>query len=389
MKDIPLIAIDALGIDQPGGARTAILDLFNTLFKIRSRWRYLVFLSRSEPLLTSFPNVRQIVLPVRKGLLARVLIQILMPYMVLRHNVDLVHFTKSQGGLVWGAKVVLTIFDVTTLRHPELHSPQAVWVWRCLQPIVSRHADAVVALSNNAAHDIHQILHVPEEKIAIVPCAAQSSCSAQLAGDSIVRIKARYDLPERYMLFVGILARKKNLLTLLRALSILQERGIGFPPLILVGPRYRFSDASEEILELVEELGLGQRVRYIGPVASNELAPFYSAADIFLMPSIHEGFGIPCLEAMKCGTPVIASRASALPEVVGEAGLLVDDYMSPVAWAAQIARLLSDAELRADLAEKGESRAQRFTWERSAQMLAALYERLLDIPHLGGISGFA
>lgn len=378
-KDIPLIAIDALGIDQPGGARTAILDLFHALFEIRPRWRYLIFLSQCEPLFTSFPHVRQIILPARKGLLARALIQVLMPYTVLRYNVDLVHFPKSQGALVWGAKVVLTLFDVTTLHHPKLHSRQAVWVWRRLQPIVARYADAVVTLSNNAARDIHKMLRVPQAKITIVPCAPQSDCNVQPGDGNLAGVQARYNLPEHYMLFVGILARKKNLSTLLRALSILEKKGVDFPPLILVGPRYRLSDASDEILELVTKLGLDHRVRYIGPVASHELALLYSAADVFLMPSLHEGFGIPCLEAMKCGSPVIASRASALPEVIGNAGLLVDDYMSPAAWAAQIARLLNDPELRADLIEKGQSRAQEFTWERSAQKLAVLYERLMGI----------
>jgi glycosyltransferase involved in cell wall biosynthesis len=374
---LPLIAIDALGIDQPGGGRTAVLYLFDMLFQIRPEWRYIVFVSQEEPLFSRHPSVRQIVLPLRKGFLARGLVQLLMPFTVLRYKVDLVHFTKSQGAFVIGAKKVLTLFDVTTLRHPEIHSKQAVFYWRHIQPIMARNMDAVVTISKDAANDLKKLLGVPQEKVHIIYCAGQFSGSDQPPKTDFDVVRESYGLPQKYLLFIGILALKKNLVTLIHALKILKQEGIDFPPLVLVGPRYHISDAGE-IFSLIEQLDLTSRIIYTGPVDSQELETILSHAEIFLMPSIHEGFGIPCLEAMACGVPLIASKASALPEIVEDAGILVEEFMAPQEWARSIAILLKNPDERDKLAERGLQRSKDFTWQRSAQTLASLYENLLS-----------
>jgi len=368
----PIIAVDAIGIDQPGGARTAVLCLFRALAELQPDWQLLIFVSQREPALAAFGNVRQIILPARKGWWARVLIQMLMPYIVWRYDVDLVHFTKSQGGLVWGVKVVLTLFDLTTLHHPEIHSPLAVWYWRFGQPLMARFSDAVVTLSLNAARDIQNFYAVPPNKITIVPCAPQFE-EAELEKRSAL---TELNLPPTYLLFVGALALKKNLTTLIEAYNLLRQRRADAPALVLAGPRYTLSDASA-IFNQICLLGLEPFVHYLGPVKDAVLPELYRRAQVFLMPSMHEGFGIPCLEAMRCGTPVIASRAASLPEVVGEAGALITDYMSPQAWADGIQAVLDDPARRAELVARGRQRAQTFSWSRSARVLADLYQRLL------------
>ncbi len=371
----PTIAVDALGIDEPGGGRTAVLFLFRALAELRPGWRFIVLVSRREAAFDQLANVRQVVLPARKGWWARGLLQAYVPYLVWRHRVDLVHFAKSQGAVVFGARSVLTLFDVTTLRHPEFHRRDAVWYWRYVQPVMGRLADAVVTLSEDAAGDLVKLLHIPRPKITVVPCAGQfdAECPAAAAG---AEAPESASLPDRYLLFVGAVAIKKNLATLIRALARLRQRLADPPCLVLVGPRYSKSDAGA-IFELVRELDLEAHVRYLGVVPEASLPGLYRRALLFLMPSVHEGFGIPCLEAMACGAPVVASRASALPEVIGEAGVLVDDYSSPEAWAAAIEPLVTDAGRRAELAEKGRQRVRQFTWPNSAQILADLYERLL------------
>jgi glycosyltransferase involved in cell wall biosynthesis len=190
-------------------------------------------------------------------------------------------------------------------------------------------------------------------------------------------IKEKYNLPDEYLLFVGVLALKKNLATLIKAFGWLQEQGEKFPPLLIIGPKYKLSDAST-IFALIRSLNLTQRVHYLGPVLTSELMWIYRHAKIFLFPSIHEGFGIPCLKPA-CQTPVLASRASAIPEVIGEAGCLVADYMSPQAWAKSISKLLSDQELRSALVQKGLVQVQKFSWTTSAEKLATLYTQLLDL----------
>lgn len=379
----PRIAIDALGIDQPGGGRTAVLYLFRALFELRPDWQITIFLSRREPLLGPFGNVRQIIVPGRKGIWARLLMQALMPYWVWRHRVDLVHFAKSQGSKVWRTKTVLTLFDATTLRHPEIHSHLAVWYWRNLQPIMARWSDAIVTLTNHAARDLQELLTIPASKITVVPCASQFA-SLPPAAPIPQRVSERLAaLPETYLLFVGMLALKKNLTTLIRAMAVLRQRQTRPPVLILAGPRrYELSDASTQVFDLIKQLDVETLVRYVGEVDEASLPELYRRARLFVMPSLHEGFGIPCLEAMACGTPVIAARASALPEVVGDAGVLVDEYLSPEAWAMQIEQLLADSARHADLAERGKRRAQSFNWRCSAQILAQLYEQLLARPSL-------
>lgn len=373
-----LIVVEALGIDQPGGGRTAVLYLFNALIEMRPDLRFLIFTSQPEPLLSHYSNVQQVVLPVSKGILARVLVQILMPFVVLINKVDLVHFTKSQGAFVIGTKKVLTLFDVTTLQHPEIHSKMAVLYWRYIQPLVARHVDAIVTISKDASCDIQNLLNVSKDKVHVVYSAGQFSSLDHTSAVEFKSVQERYGLPPKYMLFVGILALKKNLVTLIRSLKCLSQERIEFPPLVIVGPRYSISDAGE-IFDLVEQLDLSHKVFYTGPVDTYELETILRQADLFLMPSVHEGFGIPCLEAMTCNVPLIASKTSALTEIVGDAGILVEEYMSPQAWANSINDLLNNPIKRAKYAEKGRERSKEFTWSKSAQALSDLYDRLLSM----------
>jgi glycosyltransferase involved in cell wall biosynthesis len=374
----PLIVVEALGIDQPGGGRTAVLYLFNALIEMRPDLRFLIFTSQSEPLLSNSSNVQQVVLPARKGILARVLVQILMPLVVLIYKVDLVHFTKSQGAFLIGTKKVLTLFDMTTLRHPEIHSKMAVFIWRYIQPLMARHVDAVMTISKDAARDIQNLLNIPEKKVHVVYCAGQFSPHDQTSKADFQSVREKYSLPSKYMLFIGILALKKNLETLIRSLRILSRDRTEFPTLVMVGPRYRISDAGK-IFDLIEQLDLTNKVIYTGPVEPHELETILRRAELFLMPSVHEGFGIPCLESMTCSVPLIASKTSAVTEIVGNAGVLVEEYMSPQAWANSINDLLNNPIKRKSYAERGLERSKEFTWQKSAQTLSDLYDRLLSM----------
>lgn len=366
----PVILVEALGIDEPGGGRTAVLYLFDALARLCSQWRFVVLLSRREGLLDQYPHVRQIILPARKGWWARLLAQLVVPIMALITRADLVHFAKSQASWVVGVRTIVTLFDLTTLRQPQWHGRFAVWYWRHIQPLMVRQADAIVTLSKHTAQDIMTAYHVGADRLFVVPCAPQPV----KLNDMTDQLK----LPAPFILFVGMIARKKNVGTLLRAIALLNHHGSQAPSLVLAGPRYPLSDDGD-ILELVGELNLEERVHYLGAVSIPVLNQLYQQATLFAMPSVHEGFGIPCLEAMQFGIPVIAARASALPEIIGDAGLLVDDYHSPQAWAQAIATLWADSQLRDALVARGYQRAQCFSWEKSAQLLARVYAQLLRV----------
>lgn len=373
MDDQPMmrIAVDALGIDKPGGARTATLYLFEEVIKLKPGWNFIFYLSRYEVSLDK-NNVKQVILPFRKGILARLLFQVYLPFDLLFRKVNLVHFAKSQACYLPCRKKVFTIFDLTTLLYPEQFSKSAVWYWSHIQGRMARAADAVVAISKDDARDIISYYKVPVGKVSTIYLDSQFNDQVKPDLVKVQKIKQELELPPCYLLFVGLLAKKKNLETLIRAISLLKEQRTSLPPLILVGPRYTASDASD-LLDLVHSLGLDQSVRYLGELAPGELQVVMQNAFCLLLPSVHEGFGITAIEAIKLGIPVIASKVSALPEIVGTAGLLVDEYLDPASWAAMICRLLDDELLRDNLVREGYQQAARFSWHTSARKLVELY----------------
>jgi glycosyltransferase involved in cell wall biosynthesis len=370
------ILIDASDIHRPSGGRTAVLELFRALFARESTWRYVVLVSQREPDF-DLHHVRQLVIPFRNRPLERLWIQIVVGYFALVKRVDIVHFARTMGGFAWPAKNVLTVFDLTTVLRPELHSPVAVWYWRRVAPLHLRWADRIIAISQDVADGLVKHFHLPPDKVEVVYCAPQSIFEEPIAPQLVEDIRRKYRLPARYLLFVGILAKKKNLPTLIRALHVLRQGSGDCPPLVLAGRRYRQSDDSA-ILQQIHSLGLESHIRCIGPVGDDELRGLYGGAEVFVFPSVHEGFGIPCLEAMKCGVPVVAARSGAIPEVVGAAALLVDNPTDAGALAQAIHRLLEDESLRQDLIAKGAARAAQFSWPRSADQVLALYQHLLE-----------
>jgi glycosyltransferase involved in cell wall biosynthesis len=185
--------------------------------------------------------------------------------------------------------------------------------------------------------------------------------------------RRRAGLPEQFILFIGTLEPRKNVPTLLEAYArIASETNV---PLILGGGKGWLYD---EIFAKAEQLNLGDRIRFAGFIDDADLPLWYAAATVFTLPSLYEGFGIPLIEAMACGTPVVASTSSSLPEIVGDAGLLVSPT-DPDALGAAILRILREPDLRAELREQGFVRARRFSWYETAQRTLDVYRRASSI----------
>jgi glycosyltransferase involved in cell wall biosynthesis len=186
-------------------------------------------------------------------------------------------------------------------------------------------------------------------------------------------IRRRYALPERFLLYLGGLDWRKNLTALLEAYSRSSQQA----PLVLAGAALSANRALyPDLARFAEELDLSKNVRFLGPILEGDKAALYSAATAFIYPSLYEGFGLPPLEAMACGTPVICSDASSLPDVVGDAGLLVD-AREVEALSAVIDRLLSDSPLQEELRARGLNRAALFSWDKVAEQTAAVYQAVL------------
>jgi glycosyltransferase involved in cell wall biosynthesis len=336
-------------------------------------WAFTVLVSRREPAL-ELPNIRQIVIPSLWRPLERALVVCVMNGLALTGRVDVVHFARTMGGRVRRVPSLLTVFALTTVVHPELYSRSARWYWRYAMPGQFRAASRLIAISHDVARGLVEHFGVPEGKIAVVYCAPQSALDRRAPDVEIETVRARYSLPDTYLLYLGLLARKKNLATLLYAVQRLQHDGVPVT-LVLAGRRYDRSDDSP-VLDLVRELGIDGSVRYLGEAPEGELRGLVSGARAFCFPSLHEGFGIPCLEAMRCQVPVIAARSPAVSEVLGDAAHWVEDPLDVTAFAEAIALVLADGGYAASLVRRGIERSARFTWSGSAQQLLRLYADL-------------
>lgn len=262
---------------------------------------------------------------------------------------------------------IVTIYDVIGRVMPgALPSPRSRLFFELAIRLSLRGAAQIITSSAATKHDLIAEYGVRAKRIGVIPLAADRSFAPQ--PDAAIRVlRERYALPPRYLLYFGSNKPHKNQTTLVRAFARVQTN----VPLVIAGAWDRRFGESKQI---VEELGLGDRVRFIHEVAAADVPALLSGALAFVFPSRYEGFGLPPLEAMACGTPVIASNSSSLPEVVGDAGLLIEPEAAPLAEALQ--RLVDDPALREDLATRGLERARGFTWAETARQTLAVYEQV-------------
>jgi glycosyltransferase involved in cell wall biosynthesis len=212
-------------------------------------------------------------------------------------------------------------------------------------------------------------MHVPSESVTVVHHGIRSQFHP-VPQKEVNKIRTLYRLPDRYIIYVGLVERRKNLVRLIEALEPLWRTGEE-RPLVLVGAPGKDFD---KIMSKVHELNLDQRVILTGYVPDKHLPPLYTGADLLVFPSLYEGFGLPPLEAMSCGTPVLCSNTSSLPEIVSDAAITVDPYDVNM-MTDRLKVLLRDVELRTAMAEKGVKRAAQFSWLNSAEKTFGVYER--------------
>jgi len=370
------IAIDALGIDDVGGARSVTLPLLKRVYQIKQDWHFTCFLTKYEEEL-NFQNVKQVILPLSKGLISRLIFQFVIFLYVSFNKIDLTHFIKSQGNLLFHSKKVLTIYDCTILKFPSYFSLASRLFWRYIQPLICKSMDRIITISHDAKSEIITYLKVPQEKISVIYPAPQFQPDFLLTNSLEKTVREKYNLSEDFLLYIGQIGMKKNLITLVKAYNILKKKYLISLPLILVGPRYYLSDAGE-IFTAVENYNLRKNIRYLGTVDKHELYIILKHAMLLLFPSIHEGFGIPIVEAMQLGVPVIASNTSVMPEVLDHAGVLIDNFLSPEAWAEEINSLIHLPQRRMELSLQGLERSKAFSWDASAEKLVQVYETLLE-----------
>lgn len=288
-------------------------------------------------------------------------------------RVDVVHCLGLSIPQVKGAGLIVTIFDLIPLLFRDFHTRFGRREGQLQARRAAERAERIITISNSSKKDIIRLLHIPAEKIVVIPLAAGGLYRRIHDFESIKIFKEKYNLRREYILYVGTLEPRKNIINLLRAYSsLIKEHPDLEEQLVVVGKKgWLYTGIFKE----VEELKLGDRVVFTGYVPDEDIVLFYNCARLFIYPSLYEGFGLPVLEAMACGTPVITSNRSSLPEVAGDAARLVDpENVEEIAQAMK--EILSDDCLRSQMSKEGIGRARLFSWEKAAQETLKVYEEV-------------
>jgi glycosyltransferase involved in cell wall biosynthesis len=298
--------------------------------------------------------------------------QLVQPWALHRSGVQLLHAMAFVSPLLELVPTVVTVHDLSFLRFPDRFRPAKRLYLSTLTRISCRRARRIIAVSHATAAETERLLDVPAERIDVVPHGVEHTRFRPLPDSKVETARHEIGMPERFVLFLGTLEPRKNLCTLIEAFARIGAARQGIKLVIAGGKGWYY----QEVFDHVERVRLEEAVLFPGFVPDDELPLWYNAATVFAYPSLYEGFGMPLLEAMACGTPVIGADTSCMPEVIGDAGVLVspDDIDG---LAVSLERLLVDAELRADLGQRGQARAASYTWEAAAKATVASYRRAL------------
>ena len=291
----------------------------------------------------------------------------------LRHSpVSLFHGTNYEIPLWSGCPTVVNIHDLSLLLYPETHLSHTVRRGRQRLPLVARRASMIITATQFAKREVCEHLKVAPEKVMVTPYA-QRSTFRPLAKAETEEVRRRLGIEDVFLLFVGTIEPRKNLVTLVRAFGELLRNSSLRSQLVIAGPEgWRTSDLFAEI----EKAGLDDRLKFTGYLSDYDLCALYSSCTAFVFPSLYEGFGLPLLEAMACGAPVITSNIPTIVEVTGDAAHLIS-AKDVDELARAIVAVVSDSGMREHLSRAGLARAAQFTWERTAQLTFDVYAETL------------
>jgi glycosyltransferase involved in cell wall biosynthesis len=370
------IAIDAHSVGaQLGGNESYITNLIESLADIDSVNRYTLYVTKPEAakrfanrwpnftLRTTLPHTPLVRVPLTLSAELR------------RHPVDLLHVQFTAPPFC-PCPVVASIHDLSFEHLPKTFKRRSRMQLRLTVRQTARNAARILALSEYSRGDIIETYGIEPERVSVIPPAAPGHFAPVTDVLELARVRRNYGIEDEYILSVGSIQPRKNLARLIAAYASLRRLRpqAKLPQLVLVGKKAWLFD---ETLRAATEHGLTSDIIFTGYVPEADLPPLYSGACCFIYPSYFEGFGLPVLEAMQCGTPVIAGNRTSLPEVVGDAGLLVDPF-DEQALALAMARVIENSDLAAELCVKGLKRAREFSWRKTARMTLEVYKQAVE-----------
>lgn len=375
------IGIDARLAFYRWGMGNYVYNLLKSLAGLDRENEYVLYLHRKDrkgEVPCPVKSIKRVVVPSNYVLRE----QLALPLAAARDGVDLLHCPANTAPILLPSRVrlVLTLHDVMFLlpyeiipRSPSLYQRLGRLYRSWVVPLVARRARSIITVSRYSRKDILRLLRIPADRVTVTYEAADEAYRP-LNGDMLPAVKERYGIDGDFILCLGGIDPRKNTASLIEVFHNLRTEADIKHKLVVVGLGWGKEPAFRDV---VAKWGLEREVIFTRYVPQEDLLALYNAADVFVYPSLYEGFGLPVLEAMSCGTPVVTSRVSAVPEIAGEAALLVDPRDQRDMEGA-ILRAIRDAELRQTLKEKGLRRAKRFSWERAARETLRVYGQVFE-----------
>jgi glycosyltransferase involved in cell wall biosynthesis len=369
------IAIDAHSVgNQLAGNESYAVNLIEALAEIDRANQYTLYVTRQSAVdrfTDRWPNFQ-----VKRTLPHTPLVRIPLTLSreLRRHPVDLLHVQYTAPPLA-PCPIVVTIHDLSFEHLPHTFKKRSWIQLRATVRQTARRAAHIITISDHSKQDIANTYCIEADRITVTPLAAPPNM-ARVTDDAQLRtVPAKYGIARDYILSLGSLQPRKNLVRLIEAYSILrsERREASYPQLVIAGKR---GWLDKETMRAARQSSFAHDIVFTGYVADEDLGAIYSAAMCFVYPSYFEGFGLPVVEAMQCGVPVVAGNVTSLPEVVSGAGVLVNPF-DVQALANAIAKIVQNRDLRTELASRGMARARAFTWKRTAELTLEVYKLAL------------
>ncbi len=363
------------------GIERYIVELINHLEKVDKTNTYFLFFNKNAPIpdLQKSKNfVNNVSLFPTKSRIMRIIWEhIFLIYEIKKNNLNLFHGPAFFVPLVKSnnCKYVITVHDVTFIKYPQTFTLGTRLYYTVLFPRSLHVSDAIIADSFSTKNDIIENYDIEEKKVKVISLGVSENFLRKREHEQTERVKREYQLPEKYFLFTGVLSPRKNVEIILSAFKkVKDQKQYNDYKLIIVG---RKGWLYENIFRKAKDLNLKEEVRFIDHVLEEDLPVLYDLAQCYLFPSLYEGFGLPILEAMACGCPVITSNVSSMPEVAADAALLINPLNEDELVTA-IKKINEDPACARNLREKGYEQVKKFSWEKTAQETLKVYQELLE-----------
>lgn len=369
------LAIDARKLHD-FGIGTYIRNLLRHLARLDSQNEYIILCHAPDREMVDQlgPNFRSVLEPSANYSIQE---QIHVPWLLRKVAPDVYHAPHYVLPVAVRCRSLVTIHDCIHLMFPQYLPNRMAYAYaRAAMWSAARRSDRILTVSEASKRDILRFFRVPPEKIVVIYNAIDERFWIEPAEEDVARVRERYQLDHGFVLYAGNIKPHKNLVRLIEAFAELRKNGFDDLKLLIIGDEISKLPA---LRRAVHRHKLHKHVRFFGFVPDETLAILYRLAAVFVFPSLYEGFGLPPLEAMASGAPVVTSNVSSLPEVVGDAAVLVDPYdVSSI--VEGVRRVLTEPGLAADLRRKGPLRAREFSWERSVRRTWQLYQEVADAP---------